>query len=184
MGLSIIRINWILITDYDSLSIETIFSRLDYLGLLLGLLFLIGVFYYYKRRFFFRRWKNFLTILDNEINNLDIIEVITTKNLKIRTIVSEIQMLKFLDKIFFVRYMYSNTLNAILLTLIEYLLDLRSDLATRIIEQQSALESAKTEVENTITGTPELLAVSEAQQVRLERQIEQFEELQRVLVRV
>jgi 5-methylcytosine-specific restriction endonuclease McrBC regulatory subunit McrC len=50
--------------------------------------------------------------------------------------------------------------------------------------EQSALESAKTEVENTITGTPELLAVSDAQQVRLDRQIEQFEELQRVLVRV
>jgi phage shock protein A len=64
------------------------------------------------------------------------------------------------------------------------LTDLRSDLATRLAEQRSALESAKTEVEQNITGTPELLAVSEAQQVRLDRQIEQFEELQRILVRV
>ena len=79
---------------------------------------------------------------------------------------------------------YSNTLNTILLTLIKYLTDLRSDLATRLAEQRSVLESAKTEVEKNITGTPELVAVSEAQQVRLDRQIEQFEELQRVLVKV
>ncbi len=63
-------------------------------------------------------------------------------------------------------------------------MNLRSDLATRLTEQQQILESAKTEVEKNITGTPELLAVSEAQQVRLDRQIEQFEELQRVLVKV
>jgi hypothetical protein len=63
-------------------------------------------------------------------------------------------------------------------------MNLRSDLATRLTEQRSTLESAKTEVEKNITGTPELLAVSEAQQLRLDRQIEQFEELQRVLVRV
>ena len=64
------------------------------------------------------------------------------------------------------------------------LLDLRSDLATRLTEQRQILESAKSEVEKNITGTPELLAVSELQRTRLDRQIEQFEELQRVLVRV
>ena len=67
---------------------------------------------------------------------------------------------------------------------IAVLTDLRSDLATRLTEQQQILECAKSEVEHNITGTPELLAVSEAQQVRLDRQIVQFEELQRVLVRV
>ncbi len=64
------------------------------------------------------------------------------------------------------------------------LTDLRSDLATRLAEQQQILEWAKSEVEKNITGTPELLAVSEAQKIRLDRQIEQFEELQRVLVKV
>ncbi len=68
--------------------------------------------------------------------------------------------------------------------LVNFLLNLRSDLATHLTEQRSILESAKTEVEQNITGTPELLAVSEAQKLRLDRQIEQFEELQRVLVRV
>ena len=62
--------------------------------------------------------------------------------------------------------------------------DLRSDLATRLTEQRSILESAKSEVEQNITGTPELIAVSETQRVRLDRQIGQFEELQRVLVKV
>ena len=66
-----------------------------------------------------------------------------------------------------------------------WLLDnLRSDLATRLTEQRQILEWAKSEVERNITGTPELLAVSELQKTRLDRQIEQFEELQRVLVRV
>lgn len=64
------------------------------------------------------------------------------------------------------------------------LLDLRSDLATRLTEQQQILEWAKSEVQKNIVGTPELLAVSEAQKLRLDRQIEQFEELQRVLVRI
>lgn len=61
---------------------------------------------------------------------------------------------------------------------------LKSQLIEHISQQQQILESAKTEVEKNLTGTPELLAVSEAQQVRLDRQIEQFEELQRVLVKV
>ena len=64
------------------------------------------------------------------------------------------------------------------------LINIRNNLFQAISEQRSALESAKTEVEKHITGTPELLAVSEAQKVRLDRQIEQFEELQRVLVQV
>jgi flagellar motility protein MotE (MotC chaperone) len=68
--------------------------------------------------------------------------------------------------------------------LLNILTDLRSDLATRLTEQRSILESAKTEVEHNITGTPELLAVSELQKARLDRQIEQFEGLQRVLVKV
>jgi phage shock protein A len=72
----------------------------------------------------------------------------------------------------------------IVLWVLLVLTDLRSDLATRLTEQKQSLESAKTEVEKNITGTPELLAVSEAQKLRLDRQIEQFEELQRVLVRV
>ena len=68
--------------------------------------------------------------------------------------------------------------------MVEMIHQLKSQLIQNILEQRQILESAKTEVEKNITGTPELLAVSEAQQVRLDRQIEQFEELQRVLVKV
>ncbi len=67
---------------------------------------------------------------------------------------------------------------------IEILTDLRSDLTTRLTEQQQILESAKSEVTKNIHWTTELDHVSELQKVRLDRQIEQFEELQRVLVKV
>ncbi len=184
MILSLLRVMWMTIRDHKSVTLENIFSRLDYLGFILVFLFFIGIFYYHKRRSFFQRWKTFLTILDNKIDDLDTIQIIISKNLEIRKIVLEIQTLKFLDKIFFVRYNYSNILNILLSTLLEYLTDLRSDLATRLTEQQQILESAKSEVEKNITGTLDLLAVSELQKTRLDRQIEQFEELQRVLVRV
>ena len=68
--------------------------------------------------------------------------------------------------------------------LLEILQNLRSDLTLRLAEQQKTLESAKSEVEKNISWTPELNAVSELQKSRLDRQIEQFETLQRVLVEV
>ena len=67
---------------------------------------------------------------------------------------------------------------------IEILTDLRSDLSIRLIEQQQALKSAKSEVEKNIIWITELNQVSELQRARLDKQIEQFEELQRVLVKV
>ena len=72
--------------------------------------------------------------------------------------------------------------------LIEYLLiiliNLRSDLQLRLEEQQKTLEQTKSEVEKNIHWTTELEQVSELQRARLDRQIEQFEELQKVLVKV
>lgn len=62
--------------------------------------------------------------------------------------------------------------------------NLRSDLQFRLEEQQKTLESAKSEVENNIHWTTELNAISELQITRLDKQIEQFEELQRVLVKI
>ncbi|MBX9809778.1 hypothetical protein K2X92_05300 [Candidatus Gracilibacteria bacterium] len=62
--------------------------------------------------------------------------------------------------------------------------DFKNDLGVHINEQQKILESAKLEVENNIKGTPELEEVSELQKIRLDNQVKQFEELQRVLVKV
>ena len=70
------------------------------------------------------------------------------------------------------------------LKIVRILTDLRSDLALRLTEQQKTLKSAKSEVEKNISWTPELNGVSELQKARLDRQIEQFEELQKVLVEV
>ena len=66
----------------------------------------------------------------------------------------------------------------------EILIDIQSDLSYRISEQKSTLEKAKSEVSQHVQWTTELNEISELQQSRLDRQIEQFEELQRVLVRV
>lgn len=66
---------------------------------------------------------------------------------------------------------------------IQILLNLKSDLTLNINEQQKSLKSAKSEVEENIQWTTELDQVSELQKTRLDKQIEQFEELQRVLVK-
>ncbi len=68
--------------------------------------------------------------------------------------------------------------------LIAILIDLRSDLHLRLTEQQQTLKSAKSEVEKNIVWTTKLNQVSELQRARLDRQIVQFEELQRVLVKI
>ncbi|MDD2745918.1 MAG: hypothetical protein PHU93_05250 [Candidatus Gracilibacteria bacterium] len=49
--------------------------------------------------------------------------------------------------------------------------------------QQKTLEQAKSKVEENIHGTTELEQVSKLQQVRLDKQIEQFNKLQRVLAK-
>ncbi len=68
--------------------------------------------------------------------------------------------------------------------ILAFSINLRSDLQVRLMEQQKILESAKSKVSKHITWTTELDHVSGLQRVRLDKQIEQFEELQRVLVKV
>ncbi len=68
--------------------------------------------------------------------------------------------------------------------LFSILKDLRSDLISSLSEQKRILKSAKTEVTENIKWSTELEKVSEVQKVRLDKQIEQFEELQKVLVKV
>ncbi|MBP9779864.1 hypothetical protein KBD33_04575 [Candidatus Gracilibacteria bacterium] len=88
---------------------------------------------------------------------------------------------------------FENFLQNELLFLVNYISDLRSDLSIRLAEQKNLLEGAKGEVEK-IEQTPlpplsggletGLMQVSELQKSRLDKQIKQFEELQRVLVKV
>ena len=65
--------------------------------------------------------------------------------------------------------------------IISILTNLRSDLQIRLNEQKESLEWARSEVESNIKWSNNLEQVSEIQKIRLDRQIEQFEELQRVL---
>ncbi len=62
--------------------------------------------------------------------------------------------------------------------------DLRTDLRIQIDSTKSILKWAVSEISENIHWTTELNAVSELQKSRLDRQIEQFEELQKVLVKV
>jgi hypothetical protein len=62
--------------------------------------------------------------------------------------------------------------------------NLNSDLVKKIEDMGKTLESAKSEVESTIKWTTELAQISKLQRSRLDRQIEQFEKLQKVLVKM
>ncbi len=118
----------------------------------------------------------FDVLIFKDINSINMIEEILEVLTEIRALLS--QLLKKKKKL------WVSFFKTQISFFIDIIIDLRSDLTTRLTEQQQILESAKWEVEQNIVGTPELLAVSEAQKLRLDSQIEQFEELQRVLVRV
>ena len=92
--------------------------------------------------------------------------------------------LKWISILYFLYQEYIQWISWVINYITKLLLKLRSDLQIRLDEQQKVLESAKSEVEKNIHWTTELDYVSELQKARLDRQIEQFEELQRVLVKV
>ena len=130
-----------------------------------------------------------LTELSNSIEKniheaQDITEILT-KIWDIQELINVIRVIKqtsILSKR--IHYQSQVTLYSTTKWLIKILLDLRSDLCLRLTEQRQILEWAKSEVEKNLRWTSELEQVSELQKSRLDRQIEQFEELQRVLVKV
>ncbi len=121
-----------------------------------------------------------------DIQSIENIEIILEKTGEIQLLQNKLHKIRFFISILTPRnsHEFSIITNESLIWCIDMIMNLRSDLATRLTEQQQILEWVKSEVEQNITGTPELIAVSELQRTRLDRQIEQFEELQRVLVRV
>lgn len=78
----------------------------------------------------------------------------------------------------------SNTIDESIEWILWVIHDLQSDMMKDITEQKNILESTKSEVTKNIQWTTELNKVSEVQRARLDNQIEQFEELQGVLVKV
>lgn len=147
---------------------------------------LLYIEYYYRSSSkIIEQWRNKLEkLLLSRINTIwEILEANELLYIRINKLIKR----RFISHIF-CHKMANDIMDNLILSTIQWIypliLDLRSDLATRLTEQQQILEWAKSEVVRNITGTPELLAVSEVQKARLDRQIEQFEELQRVLVRV
>jgi hypothetical protein len=66
----------------------------------------------------------------------------------------------------------------------DILIDIRYDLINRITEQKGTLKLAKEQVSKVIQGNTALNEISRLQITRLDSQIEQFEQLQRVLVKM
>ncbi len=66
--------------------------------------------------------------------------------------------------------------------LINFSFELKEQLSEEIKEQRNKILNSKSDIEENLSWTPELLEVSEAQKLRLDRQIEQFEELQKRLL--
>ncbi len=65
--------------------------------------------------------------------------------------------------------------------ILNILKELKYELEMEISIRNERLTQAKFDLSQNLTGTPELLAVSEAQKIRLDKQIEEFEELQKRL---
>lgn len=66
--------------------------------------------------------------------------------------------------------------------IMKILKDLQTQVKIQMNIQEGKLKQAKYEVEKNLKGTSELLRVSEAQKLKIDRQIEQFEELQKRLI--
>lgn len=75
-------------------------------------------------------------------------------------------------------------LGCIIKIFIDVSINIKGDLSENIYSIQESLISAKSDVAKNITGTPDLMKVSELQQARLDSQIQEFEKLQKILVKV
>lgn len=125
---------------------------------------------------FFEKNKDIIEPTDKIIKHLRYIHMLIWVIYWMNKFISLFSEIKAIKKI-------NNYLRQYTYDLLNFLFDLRSDLSIHITEQKQVLESAKSEVEKNITWTTELKSVSESQQVRLNKQIEQFEELQKKLIR-
>jgi len=122
----------------------------------------------------------------NNIELIENIDEILIKTNKIHELQNRLSKMRFFVFIFSPRNWkeFTETIYQSLFWCIEILANLRSDLWYILQEQTSTLEKAKSSLSTHVHWTTELNQVSELQRARLDKQIGQFEELQRVLVRV
>ena len=115
-------------------------------------------------------------ILSSEIKNVDNLDTILEKIIDIYSLQKVIINLD--TFIFFItparRADFKKIIQISNKTCYKIIIDLRSDLLTRIEEQKQTLSGAKADVEEHISGTTALEQVSEAQKLRLDEQIRQF----------
>lgn len=138
-----------------------------------------------KERKLLQYLKEIFSLISNDISKIQTIDEILEKIDAIRKLGWTLQTIqKKISNISDYRKQFWWLIDESIEWILQILTNLRSDLSIRLTEQQSTLKSAKSEVEKNITWTTELNQVSELQKARLDRQIEQFEELKRVLVKV
>lgn len=123
--------------------------------------------------------------LENTKENLDSLDIIIDKIEKNHVSIREIRLPRKIRKNPLDHKIVSKKqLEAQVFFYLKILNDLKIDFITEIEKKVTELQSAKSETTSNISWTPELSKVSDLQKARLDRQIEQFEELQRVLVKV
>ena len=163
-------------------SIET--GNIWYMGIWIIVCIIIAIRKYISDNIRNKTWQKINSIISSHLLLIQDIE-------KVQSIEEVLEKLNTLKKIILVDFQYLRSQNIkIWKTIykkevqlcIYILINLRSDLQIRLDEQKKSLESAKSEVKSNIKWNSELASLQSSQKIRLDRQIEQFEELQKVLI--
>ncbi len=124
----------------------------------------------------------------NLIKNVNSFDEINKNSEKILKNITQVRGLDFILRMIVTKHsfllIHKEIVKIIWDKIVPSLHDLRTDLRIQIDSTKNILKWAVSEISENIHWTTELNAVSELQSARLDRQIEQFEELQRVLVKV
>jgi hypothetical protein len=181
-----IIITWVKYIWYDS------YSRLEWIGTSLLLWFIITLwwsFYLFEQKIktYLDELRYYIIGFFYEFNKTDDIDLILTKTEYIKNNLSRlITIYRGVRLLYNQRTIenYEEMLGCIIKIFIDVSINIKGDLSENIYSIQESLISAKSDVAKNITGTPDLMKVSELQQARLDSQIQEFEKLQKILVKV
>lgn len=158
------------------------------LSIFISLLFLYvrSQLLYFSIRFSARLWEELFGFQRIKIKNVDIYEISEKLEELLQYIKNSQWKLRIIRILWDTKtkILAKEIIQICLVEIYRIIIELRNRLIVELRKQQQSLKSTKSEVKMNITWTTELNQVSELQRARLDRQIEQFEELQRVLMKV
>ena len=192
----------LIVVGITTMSLEKYLS--DWTIRLLGLLIDIGIFWLICSPLFLvvsfitgkyevslyawlEKIKTDLHLLYKESWNYDSLNTILAKINDINILYGKILKHSSILKIFYPKntfISYRNFLNSVAIFLKIVLHDSNEDLQKVVKEVSKSLEWAKSEVAQNIIGTTLLDETSKLQQLRLEKQIEEFEKLEKILIKI